>query len=384
MPHKVIGFVENQIEFFHSLDGEIVTPLKFDVLMDPNPWNMHVQADYCLLLPYDEVIDLGGEAASLSIRIYDSEKVDEISKKILKAFPTMFIFTSVDDKVTASGQGESLVLWGWQNQMIVMVINFLAILNIILGSVYERKKDISTYSIVGLSPIHISFMFLAEASVYSLLGGITGFITAMIMGKASALFLPEALILNYSSSWVLIALGVAALATFISSIYPMWIAARLATPSLERTWKIPTKPFGDVWEIPLPVYIAGEKDTRAFIQFVEEFMSAHGNRDAPNFYITTLERSENVKSEEAYIQLVAKGTHIFPFDVGVEQDFTFRVSRREEEKWQITMLVKRTLGDLTQWEALNHMFLDVMRKQALLWTSMGKDEKQRYLGKQKE
>lgn len=45
-----------------------------------------------------------------------------------------------------------------------------------MGSVYERFREIGVYSSVGLAPAHISFLFLAEACVYAVLSVVFGYL----------------------------------------------------------------------------------------------------------------------------------------------------------------------------------------------------------------
>jgi len=369
MPHKVIGIISTEVENLYTLDGELVTPLKFDTVIQPNPWFLHVPIDYCLILPYKEVIDLGGAAASISIKVNDPTHVDDLAKRMSFFFPWMLTFSSVDGQVAVRTQRLSVTVWGWERQVVLMVIVIASIFNVILGSVYERKKDIFTYSVVGLSPLHISFMFLAETIVYALIGGVVGFLFAILMGKFSAILLQEILVLNYSSIWVLISLGIAILSAVVASIYPIRVASKRVTPSLERVWKAPTKPKGDIWKVHLPFFVSDEKEAEDLIEFIREFMEAHASSDAPNFYIKSLRLGEGTEGEMRYKDLTAEA-RLFPYDAGVSQIFTLRLFETERDRWQSVIVLKRIEGAIDLWERLNHSFLDTIRKQFLLWKSI--------------
>ena len=54
--------------------------------------------------------------------------------------------------------------------MVPMLIAALIVLNAMLGAVYERFREIAVYSSVGLAPMHIALLFIAEACVYAVLG----------------------------------------------------------------------------------------------------------------------------------------------------------------------------------------------------------------------
>ena len=59
---------------------------------------------------------------------------------------------------------------GISNLFIPMLIASLIVLNTMMGSVYERFREIGIYSSVGLAPGHISWLFIAESCVYSVAG----------------------------------------------------------------------------------------------------------------------------------------------------------------------------------------------------------------------
>ena len=48
--------------------------------------------------------------------------------------------------------------------LVPMLIAALIVLNTMLGAVYERWREIGVYSSVGLAPMHIALLFVAEAA----------------------------------------------------------------------------------------------------------------------------------------------------------------------------------------------------------------------------
>ena len=169
----------------------------------------------------------------------------------------------------------------------------------------------------------------------------------------------------------------------MSTLYPMYIASQLANPSLERSWKITSKPIQEVWEVPLPFQLTDEKDVDGLIRFLKEFMNAHGSRDAPNFYSADLNViEEKTEVSERQKKLVAK-TYLFPYDVGVIQNFTLQIFEGKKGKWLILIQVERLQGDYNSWQRLNWGFFDMIRKQVLLWTNMKQTAKVRYQNKNK-
>ena len=68
--------------------------------------------------------------------------------------------------------------------VIPMFIAALIVLNAMMGAVYERFREIGIYSSVGLAPLHIALLFVAEACVYAIIGVTIGYILGQSLGKA--------------------------------------------------------------------------------------------------------------------------------------------------------------------------------------------------------
>jgi len=60
--------------------------------------------------------------------------------------------------------------------LIPLIIAGLIIFNTMLSSIAERKKEIYIYTSLGLAPLHVGFLFLAEALTYGLMGSIFGYV----------------------------------------------------------------------------------------------------------------------------------------------------------------------------------------------------------------
>ena len=380
MPHAVIGIVDDSIERMVSLDGESLLPIRFDLPpeLQPNPWNIHVPMKYCLILPYEEVVEMGGSIASISLQFKDSSLINKAAAEFYTTFTYLLPFFCVNEKIYLSRTGAVYNVIGIQSQLVPMTLAILGIFNILLGSVYERKKQIGTYGTIGLSPIHISFMFLAEAIVYALIGGVSGYLVAVVFGKIAGAILPGSVILNYSSSWVFIALGFSAVATILSSFYPMWIASRIVTPSLERLWKIPTKPRLDVWEIPLPFNIRTRSEVEGLIEYISEYIGAHTSRDSPDFFTDSINLTESEMDGKPCISILANN-RLLPYDSGVTQTTSLIAIQEAPDRWQFRIILNRTGGATERWIYLNRHFIDMLRKQILLWNSLSEEDKNKYI-----
>ena len=387
MKWYVIGIVDRVIvERLMEMDGEGVTPLKFD--LDYNPYTEHVTMDYCFIIPWREALQLGGGIASISLMFNNATEVEEAAAQISAMLSTYLTYFTRPDPETGelkcymSSEMTAYTLMGFEFQAVPLTIVVLAIFNIVMGSVYERRREISTYSVVGLSPLHIAMMFLAESIVYALLGGVIGYLVAMTMAKLIGIVIPVGVLaLNYSSSWVTMALGLSMAATIIASIYPAWVASRLVTPSLERAWKIPTKPKGDLWEIPLPFYAVGE-EYRGILNYIREYMEAHAAPQVPDFSVTNLQVKEGKMEDKNYISLEAN-IKLAPYETGVAERTQFFLVEVEPNRWETRILAQRTMGPTDRWARMHRHYVDLFRKQLLLWRSLPPAERQKYVERSK-
>jgi len=337
-----------------------------------------------LIMPYQEVLSLGGEIASVSLVFKDETRIVEALEEVSSMFPDLEVYASIGDKVYLCHRGLTVTVWGFQNQLIAMALVVLSLLNITLGGIYERRRYISIYSALGLSPLHVAFMFFSETTVYAVLGAIVGYLSAILFSKALTPILPGALLLNYSSSFVMYSLGGAAIATIIASIYPMIIAAKMVTPSLERAWKPPTKPTGDTWEMPIP-FLLNDEEVEPFIHYLTEFMQAHSSREAPDFYLTSkLELTRGLMEGKPYVKMECQVANA-PYESGVKQISSLILMKGERARpsmWEIRLALQRQGGAYNVWTRLARTYVDIIRKQILLWRALKPEEREAYAKKE--
>jgi len=221
-------------------------------------------------------------------------------------------------------------------------------------------------------------LFVAESVVYAVLGAVFGY-TVGIVGYPlliEARILPVDIPLNYSSSWVIITLSVCMVVTLLSTLYPMYKASRLVTPSIERAWKIPTKPKGDKWIIPLPFVATSEEEALGILTFMKEYFEAHATERADTVFAT---RAISYTEEEKTKSLVMK-IRLAPFEMGVLQETQINAKLpAKKERYNFEICLRRMEGYLRIWETTNRKFADEVRKQMLIWRGLRLDEKEQYM-----
>lgn len=385
MNFTVIGMVTNDIEYVADLDGESIMPLKYDFPPGlPNPWNIHLRHWETLIVDYPTSTLMGGTTVSLSVKFVNAttDAIAQYAKEFYSVLPLFTLYLNYEDQVFTYGAGNTFVLLGLQMQLIPMVLVTLAVFNILLGGVYERKRDIYIYSTVGLSPHHISVLFLSETLVYALLGGVVGYLIGIVQLKIIPILVPGfSQIINYSSGIVISAIGGAMLTTILSALYPAYVSSKLVTPSLERKWKIPTKPIGDSWEIPLPFIAQSEEEINSINNFLEEFLRAHMQPEAPVLSITALNRVEGtrtIRNRELPYSGLNVECRLSPYGLGVIQKMEVFATKTEPYRWEFFIIFNRIAGGTGDWTRLNRTVLNSFRQQFLVWGSLEPDEKQRY------
>jgi ABC-type antimicrobial peptide transport system permease subunit len=121
---------------------------------------------------------------------------------------------------------------------LALLVASIGIANTMIMAVYERTREIGIMKAVGAAPGQIRTLFVVEASLIGLLGGIIGTILGWLLGKLLNWLI--LVILRWQQmdvrgtffvvSWWLVvgALAFAALVGLLAGLYPAARAARLA------------------------------------------------------------------------------------------------------------------------------------------------------------
>ena len=121
---------------------------------------------------------------------------------------------------------------------LALLVASIGIANTMIMSVYERTKEIGILKAVGAAPGQIRLLFVVEASLIGLLGGVIGTVLGWLLGKGLNWLILE--ILRWQEvpmqgtffivTWwlVLAALTFATLVGLLAGLYPAARAARLA------------------------------------------------------------------------------------------------------------------------------------------------------------
>ena len=253
--------------------------------------------------------------------------------------------------------------------IVPIIIAGIIVLNTMLGAVSERTREIHVYTSVGLSPIHVGMLFLAEAAALGTLGIVFGYIFGQ--GLATLLswtHLLPGVDLNYSSTSAITTMAIVLAIVMLSSLWPAHAASRLAAPSLQRDWKLP-RPVGDLLLVDLP-FTVNESAARGTLAFIAEFLATTSNAGTGKFTADEIAGSAAAGTRGITRTLSAK-IWLAPFDLGVIQTMQLSIHPTDQPHvFDVHLALTREAGNPSTWHRLNRPFLTEIRRQFLLWRAL--------------
>jgi cell division protein FtsX len=331
---EIIGVFDNvRFRKARDLDGEGFTPV--DYQNDQNKQAaqatqedsqkgeevtvqsyQHMDANALMILPYETVLLMGGNTRSLASGFGNVAKPQvELEDLMNRAALGIFGATpnekgQLESKLYSSVESTSYE--GFAALVVPILIAALIIANTMLGSVFERTKEIGIYSSVGLAPIHVAALFIAEAAVYAVLGSIAGYLIAQVLAKIiTANNLLQGLTLNYSSGSAVISTIIVMATVLLSTLYPAWAAGKMSQPDTERKWRM-SEPLGDMWRFQFPFTVSGQQPL-GVAEFLWDFFQSHTDTSVGKFYTDKVElKALTLEEAVAILNTLPDGTSLPP------------------------------------------------------------------------
>lgn len=154
--------------------------------------------------------------------------IDDIVAQLSAALPDAKV-SALQQAVRARLQTvERLSRFSTALSVVMLLIGFVMVFITMTNSVVERTREVGVLRALGFRKSHIVRIFMIEAALISLLGGLLGWAVGALSGALSAPYFTEAAAVGRPS----LALALAALAAAVtvgvaSSLYPAIKAARL-------------------------------------------------------------------------------------------------------------------------------------------------------------
>jgi len=319
---------------------------------------------------------LGGTLRSLAVKYDDPAAVLPSVRGMMNRF-ALSLYAGFQDKTYLFSSVGVTSFSGLEQLVIPILIAALIVLNTMLGSVHERVREIGIYSSLGLAPVHVSMLFLAEASVFANLGAILGYLLGQVITKALyATGSMHGIELNYSSMSAVSVTIVVIVVVLLSTLYPSKKAGEIASPGIERKWSLPD-PEGDLMTIILPFTVTG-RDAFGVAAFLKEFFDEYVGYAGGEFLAKDVRLAASEHEGRSGITIALR-MWLAPYDLGVSQDFRLACEPTEDgEIYAIVLRLDRLAGDITSWKKTNTLFLAGIRKQFLIWRTVPHAEKTAY------
>ena len=248
-----------------------------------------------------------------------------------------------------------------------------------LGSVFERKREIFVYNSVGLSPTHVAWLFFAEAMVYAVVGASLGYLIGQVVSKGLLLTgALSGLTLNYSAGATVFVTILTMLIVVSSTIYPARQAFLAAIPESRGTGIDAGMPAGgDLISTYLP-FVTTEANIFAMAAYLHEYLDGLQGVTVGKLGIDNLETTLAFEADKPCPELDFRAW-LAPFDLGISHDVTLRlVYRPERGIYQFHLEARRYSGDQQSWRRLTPEFLLTVRRQLLLWRIVPAAARQEY------
>ncbi len=384
-------------EAVRDLDNEPLTPADFQMssaqalgpdavdnmtmevsesALDIKPF-IHLDAENIVVLPYNTLRGAGGTLRSVAVRFSsDVNGRSLVEDFLLRLAITLFAGLRGDGdgpigvySYTSMGMTN---VEGLGALVIPMFIAALIVLNAMMGAVYERFREIGIYSSVGLAPMHIALLFIAEAVVYAVIGVTLGYILGQGLGKVLIYFdWLQGMNLNYSSWSAIVSSMLVMAVVLLSTIYPAKVAARASVPDTVRRW-VPPEPQGDRWEFEFP-FMVSEAEVQGLCGFLANYFNSYSEESIGDFYAEKVRivADEGEAGREYAVQLLL---WLAPFDMGVSQFLQLEfLPTPVRGVYTVEIYIERISGQDTFWQRVNRRFINGLRKEFLLWHTLAED-----------
>ena len=136
-------------------------------------------------------------------------------------------------------------------------------------------------------------------------------------------------------------------------------------------------PEGDQWDFEFPFTVSGH-EVLGLSVFLIGYFDSYSEESIGTFYTDGAHLSrEDRPNGEGY--LIDMNIWLAPFDLGVSQHVTVRaVPEAEHNIYSVGLNIKRLSGEDASWRRVNQRFMNVIRKQFLIWRTVDAEAKDGY------
>lgn len=171
-----------------------------------------------------------GQVSLFNIQLDDTHQADHVSQ-VLQGLASLFPGLTFIESERLAQENQFLTLWrgmAWATSLIALVMGFVIIVNTLLFSVSERRRELGILRAIGWSSQRILQLIVLESLVLCLIGGIFGIIlgVATLDGLAQSPMLRGFFDWSITLSVILQVFGSVIVLGLFGSAYPAWKAIR--------------------------------------------------------------------------------------------------------------------------------------------------------------
>jgi hypothetical protein len=333
VPMRIVGFFGG-VGQIADVDGVTILP-EYQVLVSPDPPTIEVRIcneDAVVITTLETALLIDRVIVSrINVGLESGADIETIGKSMA---------LSREYRVWIAEGGESHIAYmgsqiGGKGFPIVVpwAIVILNVVTTMLNSMFERRREIDILSSIGLNPMHIAGVFLAEASILGVTGGSIGYLMGLgLYPVMKTLAWAPVVSQKVSAVWLVASLGIAVASVVLGSIVALVWSVGL-TPSLTRRWNLGDQETGErtVWETRLPVRIADES-LEEFLSYVLGYLERFSGLDSiPRISSVKLVKEEDVRVMSFIYSEMGSSIHV------VRTENVMTLARDEEGVYAPTM-----------------------------------------------
>lgn len=187
--------------------------------------------DYQVFVPIrtvQEAFDREGVVSSVDVRaLCTACPVEDIASEINMMVPGVRAVAVKQIAMTEMGVMDRINRFMLALAGITLVVGLFGVVNTMTTSVHERIKDIGIMRAVGASRNQIVTMFIYEAIIVGILGGVLGYLVGTLLAYAIGPMIFEGVAVSYVPKYFVLSLVLAMLVATAATLYPALRATKI-------------------------------------------------------------------------------------------------------------------------------------------------------------
>lgn len=340
----------------------------------------HVSWSRLAAVPLAAGTDIKAGVSSMAVQVRPQDD-KALFLSDLSIRQTAAVFSNLSGKPGLLTARKSRSVGGLAKIVVPILLCILIVANTMMGTVDERKGEVQMLGAVGLSPSQISLLLLSEATVFSVLGIVFGLFSGLAFARV--LLLHPTLLGGLSVNFTSLASTALAMSTglivLVATLIPAKRAAALAAPSGMEKWELPAPLAGGRIDFHLPFTLT-RGNAVGMLAFFRQFLLNHTDATSSDFNCRNIAAA--IRGEPDNALTLSGQIWLAPYDLDVAQQLSLEVLPTENEGvFRVLIRLARTSGTEESWLRTNYPFIDLVRRQFLLWRNLDPQLRRGYIEK---